>query len=143
MIFSECGIENKQVINSSACRHVHLLLLLLERTLSSLLDLLLCVLLHLSLSISLALRSSLGVQEEVPPSETRCVGANEEVVVLVVVVCTGPEWDKVVQRPWELVSGVSIHGLEQSQADPERNSEQMQVSGEVAPQKRNTHGTGA
>lgn len=64
-------------------------------------------------------------------------------VVLVVVVGTSPERQEVVQRPWELVAGVGIDGLEQSQADPERDGEQMQVSGEVAPDDRYADSTQA
>lgn len=108
-----------------------------------LLDLLLRVLLHSLLSVHLALWTSLGVQDEVPPSETGSVRANEEVVVFVVVVSTGPEWEEVVQRPWELVTRVGVNSLEQPQADPDRNGEQMQVSGEVAPDNRNANSTQA
>lgn len=94
-----------------------------------------------SLSGLFTLRTGLGSQHKVPPSETGGVRANEVVVVLVMVVSSGPEWHKVVQRPWELVSRVCINSLEQSQTDPQRNGEQVQVMGEVTPNQWQTNGT--
>lgn len=103
-----------------------------------LLNLLLSVLLHSLLPVRLTLGASLSVQDEVPPSETRGVRANEEMVVFVVMVGTGPERQEVVQGPRELVPRVGVHSLEQSQANPKRDGEQMQVSGEVAPDNGDT-----
>lgn len=59
-------------------------------------------------------------------------------MVFVVMVGTSPERQEVVQGPREFISRVGIHSLEQSQANPKRDGEQMQVSGEVAPDNRDT-----
>lgn len=59
------------------------------------------------------------------------------------VVSSGPERQEVVQGPWELVTGMSVHSLEQPQADPHGDGEQMQVPGEVAPHNGDADGAHA
>lgn len=108
-----------------------------------LLDLLFCLGFHPAFSQLFSLWSSFGVQNKVPPSETGRVRADKEMVVLIVVISTGPERKEVVQRPREFVTRVGIDSLEQSQADPKRNGEQVQVSGEVAPNQGNSNGSHA
>lgn len=62
-------------------------------------------------------------------------------VVLVVVVGTGPERHYIVQRPWEFVARVGIDGLQESQGDPHANGEKMQVFGDKTPHHRDPDGT--
>lgn len=57
------------------------------------------------------------------------------------VVCASPEWQKVVQRPWEFVTGMRVHSLEQSQGDPETDGEKMQATSQHTPNDGNTNGT--
>ena len=57
----------------------------------------------------------------------------------VVVVGAGPEGQKVVQRPRELVAGVRVDGLEQAQHDPQVHGQDVQVAGQRHPQDRRAH----
>lgn len=61
-------------------------------------------------------------------------------MVIIVVVGTSPEWQKVMQGPWELIAGVSVDGLEESQRDPDQHSEHMQVLREINPENWHAHG---
>lgn len=98
--------------------------------------------LHL-FSICFGYWSAFRLEQVVCPSERAGVVANEKMMVFIMMVCTCPERKEVVQRPWELVTRVGVNSLEQPQADPDRNGEQMQVSGEVAPDNRNANSTQA
>lgn len=95
----------------------------------------------LGLSGVLGRGTGLGVQNVIPDSEGGGVVADEMVVVFIVVVCSCPEEQKVMQGDWELVPRMGVDGLEQSQGDPDGNGEQMQVLCEVAPHDRNTNST--
>jgi hypothetical protein len=52
----------------------------------------------------------------------------------VVVLGAGPERQKVVQAPWEVVSGVRIDGLEQTEDDPEVHGQNVQIPGDGGPE---------
>ena len=47
----------------------------------------------------------------------------------VVVIGTGPEGEDVLERPREIVSAVSVNGLEETEDDPGVHSEVVKVSG--------------
>jgi hypothetical protein len=85
--------------------------------------------------------SALGVEEPVPPDERAGVVADELLVVNVVVVCAGPDREDVVERPGELVAGVRVDGLEQTENDPDVHGQDVQVFGDGAPQDRSADGT--
>lgn len=57
------------------------------------------------------------------------------------VIGTSPNGQKVVQRHGELVSRVGINSLEQSEGNPQRNGEQMQITGEHHPSNGDTDST--
>lgn len=43
-----------------------------------------------------------------------------------------PEWDDVLQRPGEVITTVSIDGLEEAEGDPDVHCEDVEVSGDGA-----------
>lgn len=100
-----------------------------------------------SLSLLLGLTSAstlvreVGAQEVVPPSERGRVAADESLVVVVVMVSTGPEGDPVVQRDGEVVTRVSINSLEKTEHDPDIDGQDVQVLGESAKGEGTTDGT--
>lgn len=65
----------------------------------------------------------------------------ESHMVEVMVLRTCPEWDDVSQRPREIVSGVRIHRLPQSQSDPSIHGNDVQVLREVAISERSHQST--
>ena len=81
-----------------------------------------------------SLRTALGVEEPVPPGERARVVANELLVVDIVVVSTGPEREEVVERPGELVAGVRVNGLEDTEHNPDVHGQDVEVLGDGAPQ---------
>ena len=64
-------------------------------------------------------------------------------MVNVVVVCPGPEWEDVVQRPGELIPGMRIDCLEQPQHDPNVHGQNVQFTGDRAPENRTADGAEA
>lgn len=48
---------------------------------------------------------------------------------------TSPEREEVTKRPGEVVAGVGIHRLPQSEGNPDVNGEDVQVGSEVTPQE--------
>lgn len=83
----------------------------------------------------------LGSEEVIPPSEGGSVVANELLVVNIVVVSSGPKWEEVVKRPWELVSGVSIDGLEEAEDDPDVHGYDVKVPSGSNPKDWDTDGS--
>src|ERR1700710_2653384 len=83
---------------------------------------LLCSTLHLE-----CFCASFSGHPVIPPPEATRVVSNKLLVVYVVMFSTGPEWQKVVQAPWELISRMSINGLEQTEDDPEIHGENVQI----------------
>ena len=81
-----------------------------------------------------SLRAALGVKGPVPPGERARVVTDELLVVNIVVVSTGPDGKEVVKRPGELVAGVRVDGLEDTQGDPDVHGQDVQVLGDGAPQ---------
>lgn len=75
----------------------------------------------------------LCVQNVVPPAEAAGIVANELLVVEVVVIRTGPERQEVVKTPGEFIATVRVDGLEQTQDNPDVHGENVQVTGEGAP----------
>lgn len=59
----------------------------------------------------------------------------------IVMVCSSPEWQEMVQAPWELVAAVRVDGLEQSEYDPDVHSEDVQVFRDGAPEDGNADST--
>jgi len=94
------------------------------------------------LSGILLLWTSLGVHEVVPPSEGRGVVSDEVVVVSVVVFSTGPEWNEVMKRPWEVVTRVGVNSLQQSEDNPASKGKQMQITSLVSVDDWEHDGTG-
>ena len=89
---------------------------------------------HLALSALLGgLCASICVENIVPPPEAASVVANELLVVDVVVLGAGPERQKVVQAPGELVAAVGIDGLEKTDDDPDVHGQEVEVLGDGAP----------
>lgn len=78
---------------------------------------------------------SLSAEDVVPVSEGRAVVADKVLVVIVVVISTGPEREKVVQRPGELVTRVRVDSLEESQDDPSDDGDEVDIAKEVRPEK--------
>lgn len=90
---------------------------------------------HALLSAPLcSFRATFSVEKQVPPSERARVVANKLLVMRIVVVGASPEWQKMVQTPWELISRVSVNGLEQAKQDPEVHGQNVKILGESAPQ---------
>lgn len=76
-----------------------------------------------------------GAKEVVPPSEAGRVAVSERLVVVVVVIGARPERQEVSQRPGEVVSGVGVDGLEQSESDPDVHRQDVQVLSEETVQE--------
>jgi len=70
-----------------------------------------------------------GTHDIVAPAEGSGEIVHESHVVEVVVVSTGPEGEYVLKRPREIVSAVSIDGLEETENDPDVHGEDVEVSG--------------
>lgn len=87
------------------------------------------------------LGSVLSVEDVVPPAETASKVANELFVVNIVVVCASPEWQEVVQAPWELVTAVSINSLEQAQDNPDVHGQDVKLAGESTPHNGAANGS--
>lgn len=87
--------------------------------------------------------AGLGVENVVPPSEGAGVVSNELLVVEIVVLSASPEGKKVVQAPWELISAVSINGLEETADNPEVHGKNVQVLGDQAEDNGDTNGAEA
>lgn len=101
---------------------------------------LLCLLCLLGLLCQLPLTSclgslwaSLGIKTVIPPSEAASIVADEALVVDIVMLGAGPDGEEVVEGPWEVVSGVRIDGLEETEDDPEVHGDDVQVAGDGAP----------
>lgn len=62
-------------------------------------------------------------------------------MVNIVVLGSSPEWDEVVKRPWELVSGVSVDSLEKTEDNPDVHGDDMEVSSESTPDDWDTDGS--
>lgn len=92
-------------------------------------------------SLLFGLRTSFGVQNIIPESEGRGVVPDKIVVVQVVVFCTGPERQEVVQGPREVVAGMGVDGLHQSQDHPHGDGEEMQLVGDGGVDDWETDGT--
>lgn len=52
--------------------------------------------------------------------------------MVVVMIGSGPERNESPQAPWKVVPGMSVDGLEQSQTDPDIDSENVKVLSEKA-----------
>ena len=83
----------------------------------------------------------LGSEHVVPPSERGGVVADKLLVMNIVMLGSSPEWKEVVKGPWELVSGVSIDGLEETENDPDVHGDDVEVSSEGDPDDWDTDGS--
>jgi len=75
----------------------------------------------------------LGSKAVIPPSERGGVVANKLLVVNIVMLSSSPEWDEVVERPWEFVSRVGIDSLEETEDNPNVHGDDVEVSGKSDP----------
>ena len=76
--------------------------------------------------------AGVSVAELIPPPKRAGIVANELFVVDIMVICTRPKWQEMMQRPRELVSRVCIDGLEETAHDPQIHRQDMQILGEGA-----------
>lgn len=70
-----------------------------------------------------------GPHDVVAPAEGGGEIVYESHVVEVVVISTGPEGEDVLERPGEIVSAVSVNGLEETEDDPDVHSKDVKVAG--------------
>lgn len=64
-------------------------------------------------------------------------------MVNIVMLSASPDGEEVVQGPWEVVSGVRIDGLEETEDDPEVHGDDVQVARDGAPRDGAEDGAGA
>lgn len=83
----------------------------------------------------------LGAENVVPMSERRRVVADKVLVMVVVVVSTGPDGEEVAQRPGEVVARVRVNGLEKTHHDPTENGQKMDIAKQVGKQQGASDGT--
>lgn len=69
----------------------------------------------------------ISTKKVIPPTETGSIVANKSHVVVVMVISTSPEGDKVASRPREVVARVTINGLEETAGDPEEHGKHMKL----------------
>ena len=69
-----------------------------------------------------------GPHDVVAPTEGSRKIIHESHVVEIVVISTGPEGKDMLERPGEIVSAVSIDGLEETKDDPDVHSEDVEVA---------------
>lgn len=58
--------------------------------------------------------SSFSSENVIPVSEGRCIIANKVLVVVIMMVGTGPNGEEMVKRPREFVTGVGINSLKKT-----------------------------
>lgn len=87
------------------------------------------------------LRPGLGIQNEIPPAEAARVVSNEAFVMDIMMFRARPEGQEMVQRPRELVSGMRINRLEQSEDNPEIHGQDMQITEDGAVEDGDTDST--
>jgi hypothetical protein len=83
-----------------------------------------------------------GTHEIVAPAEGSGEIVHKSHVVEVVVVSTGPEGEDVLERPGEIVSAVSIDGLEETKNDPDVHGEDVEVSSAEDVKNRTSYRSG-
>lgn len=69
-----------------------------------------------------------GAKEMIPPAERSGIIVGERHVMEIVVICTRPEWQNVLERPREVVARVGVDGLEEAEGDPDVHGDDMEVS---------------
>jgi hypothetical protein len=84
-----------------------------------------------------------GAENGIPPPEGGAVVVHERHVVEVVMIGAGPEGEDVLERPWEVVAGVGIDGLEETEGDPDVHGHHVEVLHEVAPEEGSGDGAEA
>lgn len=85
--------------------------------------------------------TGLGVEAVVPPAEAGGIVANEALVVKVVVVGTSPEGEDVAQAEGEVVAGVGVDSLEETEDDPDIHGSEMEVLGNGNPEDGGSYST--
>ena len=83
-------------------------------------------------------RSGLSIEHVVPPPEAAGEVTNELLVVNVVVFGASPEWQEMVKRPGEFITGVGVNCLEQPQHNPDVHRKDMKISSHSTPHNRDT-----
>lgn len=92
-----------------------------------------------SLTLAKIAVSGICTKDKIPPSEGTGIIGDEELVMSVVMVTTSPEGQELAKRPGEVVTAVSINGLEKTKKNPRKHSNNMQVSGNHQPYERNSN----
>lgn len=62
-------------------------------------------------------------------------------MVNIVVIGARPDWQEMVQAPWELIAAVRINGLEQPADNPNVHGQNVQIPGKGTPENGATNGT--
>lgn len=81
----------------------------------------------LTLTLAVGTVLDVGAKEVIPPAEGGSIVADEGLVMVVMMLSTGPEWDPVMKRPREIVAGVRVDGLEETEDDPEQHGRQVKI----------------
>jgi hypothetical protein len=83
-------------------------------------------------SLLRSLRTSLSVQDIIPPAERARVVTDEALMMDIMMLSTGPEGQEVMQRPWEFIPGMRINSLEQATNDPQIHRQDVQILSDSA-----------
>lgn len=83
-----------------------------------------------------------SIHHGIPPSETARVVSDKTLVVDIVMLGTSPEWQEMVQAPWEIVATMSIDGLEETKNDPDIHCKDVKVPGAHDPRDRSCNRAG-
>lgn len=94
-------------------------------------------------TLLVGLEAGLGVKTVVPPAEAGGIVADELLVMEIVVVGTSPERKNVAQAPGEIVTTVSIDGLEETEDDPSEHGKEVEVTDDRDPDDRNSNNSKA
>jgi len=86
-------------------------------------------LLHSLYALGIVVILMVRPHDVVAPTEGGGEIVHESHVVEVVVISTSPEGEDMLERPREIVSAVSVNGLEETEDDPDVHGEDVKVSG--------------
>lgn len=82
-------------------------------------------------------------KDVIPPPERGREVVGEGHVMVIVVLSARPARQPVVSRPREIVPGMSLHSLEQTQGHPGKGGDKVKVAGGIAPHEGASNGTGS
>lgn len=69
----------------------------------------------------------ISTKEIIPPTEAGSIVTNKGHVMVIMMISTSPEGDKVASRPREIIARMTIDGLEETASDPEEHGEHMKL----------------